>query len=166
MRRLKKESAISAVKAETNMESEGNEMTFKCHECGNIFESGEESRWIESHGEEMSGCPICGGSYDETKQCEICGAEHLDDELDGGVCEECIEDYRYDIDMCRKLGDKSKEDISINGFFSSMYSAEEIEELIWRDMLNTQKIKAVDCTPFIESDSGWFAENLVKEVMR
>jgi DNA-directed RNA polymerase subunit RPC12/RpoP len=148
------------------MESEGDEMTFKCYECGHIFESGEENRWTESYGEEMSGCPICGGSYEQTKQCSICGAEHLDDELDGGVCEECIEDYRYDIDMCRKLGEKSKEDISINGFFASMYSAEEIEELIWRDMLNTQKIKAVDCTPFIEADSSWFAENLVKEVIR
>mgnify|MGYP003398109753 len=147
-----------------NMESEGNEMTFKCYECGHIFESGEESRWTESYGEEMRGCPVCGGSYDETKQCSICGSEHLDDELDGGVCESCIDEYRHDIGMCRKIGEKSKENVEINSFFASMYSAEEIEELIWRDMMNTQKIKAVDCTPFIEADSTWFAENLAEEV--
>ena len=147
-----------------NMESEENEMTFKCYECGHIFESGEESRWTESYGEEMSGCPVCGGSYDETKQCSICDAEHLEDELDGGVCESCINEYRYDIGMCRKIGEKSKENVEINSFFASMYSALEIEELIWRDMMNTQKIKSVDCTPFIETDRTWFAENLAEEV--
>lgn len=139
-------------------------MAYKCIECGHIFESGEESRWTESYGEEMSGCPVCAGGYEETVQCSICGSEHLADELDGGVCEACVDEYRHDIGMCRKIGEKSKENVEINGFFASMYSAEEIEELIWRDMLNTQKIKAVDCTPFIEADSIWFAENLAEEV--
>ena len=139
-------------------------MTFKCYECGHIFESGEESRWTESYGEEMRGCPVCAGGYEETVQCSICGSEHLADELEGGVCEACVDEYRHDIGMCHKIGEKSKENVEINGFFASMYSAEEIEELIWQDMLNTQKIKAVDCTPFIEADSIWFAENLAEEV--
>lgn len=139
-------------------------MTFKCYECGHIFESGEEQTWIESYGEQMSGCPVCAGGYEETVQCSICGSEHLADELDGGVCETCVDGYRYDISMCRIIGEKSKADVSINGFFASMYSSEEIEELIWRDMLNTQKFKSVDCTPFIEADRIWFAENLAEEV--
>ena len=155
-----------------NMESEENEMAYKCIECGNIFEEGEQARWSESRGEfwgnpceeEMVGCPLCRGDYEETIQCSICGSEHLADELDGGVCEECIDTYRYDMNMCLRLGDKSKEDVEINGFLASMYSASEIEELIWRDLMNRQKIMAVDCTPFIEADSTWFAENLEKEV--
>lgn len=147
-----------------NMESDGNEMTFKCYECGHVFEIGEEKTWVENYGEHMSGCPMCGGSYEETVQCSICGSEHLEDELDGGVCEECIDTYRYDVNMCFRLGEKAKEDVEINSFFASMYSAGEIEELIWRDMMNTQKIKAVDCTPFIEADSTWFAEQLAEEV--
>lgn len=139
-------------------------MTFKCNECGHLFESGEEKKWVESYGEHMSGCPMCGGGYEETVQCSICGSEHLAEELDGGVCEACIDEYRYDVGVCRKIGEKSKENVEINSFFASMYYAEEIEELIWRDMMNTQKIKSVDCTPFIEADSTWFAENLAKEV--
>ena len=139
-------------------------MTFKCYECGHIFESGDEQTWIESYGEQMSGCPVCAGGYEETVQCSICGSEHLADELDGGVCETCVDGYRYDISMWRIIGEKSKADVSINGFFASMYSSEEIEELIWRDMLNTQKFKSVDCTPFIEADRIWFAENLAEEV--
>lgn len=139
-------------------------MTFKCNDCGHLFESGEEKTWVESYGEQMSGCPMCGGGYEETVQCSICGSEHLAEELDGGVCEACIDEYRHDIGMCRKIGEKSKESVEINSFFASMYSAEEIEELIWRDMMNTQKIKSVDCTPFIEADRTWFAENLAEEV--
>lgn len=147
-------------------------MAYKCLECGHIFDEGEQARWIESRGEywgtpcseEMSGCPLCKGEYEKTKPCKICGSEHLSDELDGGVCEECVDTHRYDVDMCFRLGKKCKEDVEINGFLASMYSTEEIEELILRDILNTQKIKVVDCTPFIEADSSWFAENLAKEV--
>ena len=147
-----------------NMESEVIKMYFKCCECGHLFKSGEEGPWTESYGEEMSGCPVCEGAYEETVQCSICGSEHLADELDGGVCEACVDEYRYDIGMCRIIGEKSKADVSINGFFASMYSSEEIEELIWRDIWNTRKIKVVDCNPFIEADRIWFAENLAEEV--
>lgn len=139
-------------------------MAYKCYDCGHIFENGEEKTWVENYGENRSGCPLCGGSYGSTVRCSICKSEHLDDELEGGVCEECIGQYRYNADVCYSIGEKSKEDVFINGFLASMYSAEEIEELIWRDMLNTRKIKAVDCKPFIEADVSWFAENLAEEV--
>lgn len=148
-------------------------MTFKCCECGHIFESGEEAVWYETHGlehppyEEWRGCPICNGSYEETIQCAICGSEHLEDELiggRGGVCEECIGTYRYDVNMCYRIGERDKKEVELNGLFASLYSTEEIESLIWNDILNTQKTRSVDCTPFIEEDDEWFANELAKEV--
>ena len=66
--------------------------TYKCLECGHIFDEGEEWRWVESHGEHMTGCPICGCAYDEACQCDKCGAYHLSDELYSGLCADCLGD--------------------------------------------------------------------------
>lgn len=160
------------VKAETNLESEENIMAYKCLDCGHIFDQGEESRWVDRWGEvgermyyiNMTGCPLCNGGYEETEQCEICNGEHLREELVGGVCEACVDLYRNNLNVCYNIGEKSKCDVEINGLLACMYSAREIEELILRDLLETQKTRSVDFSPFIENDPDWFAKNLVKEV--
>ena len=69
---------------------------FKCLECGNLFEEGEEARWVETHGfdtppyEEWSGCPICKGGYKEIKPCKICGS--YDHDYDEDYCNACKKD--------------------------------------------------------------------------
>lgn len=66
---------------------------YKCMECGNLFEDGEEKMWREDMGEyfgspcymEMKGCPACGGAYDDVEQCKICGKYSTD-----YFCDECV----------------------------------------------------------------------------
>ena len=65
-------------------------MWYKCDDCGNLFEEGEEAVWTEDYGEKWSGCPCCKGSYEEVypcKNCEKMGVKHQ-----GDFCEECIVD--------------------------------------------------------------------------
>ena len=63
----------------------------KCLDCGNLFENGEEKTWIESHGEKLSGCPVCCGAYEEAKACEICGSYYgMEDGED--YCNNCKAD--------------------------------------------------------------------------
>ena len=102
-------------------------MAFKCLDCGNIFEEGES--WYESHGEKMNGCPCCGGAYEETKRCKICGGEFLEDELLGvGVCEDCVEEYKKDFDTCYAISEAAeKEEIKINALLASLLSVSKIE---------------------------------------
>lgn len=72
-------------------------MTFKCLECGHIFEEGEEYRWTEMHGEVWCGCPICRGEFDITESCVCCGGQYTSEDLYDGWCEECLEDaVNYD----------------------------------------------------------------------
>jgi uncharacterized protein YlaI len=61
--------------------------TYKCEECGHIFEDGEEARGIESHGEGWWGCPKCKGNAQEIKPCKICGTYNHD--IEEYFCDDC-----------------------------------------------------------------------------
>ena len=71
-------------------------MMYRCCDCGNLFEEGEQAVWEETHGldsppyEKFSGCPVCKGDYEEVHQCKKCGDWHTDDELYEGWCEKCL----------------------------------------------------------------------------
>ena len=72
-------------------------MEYICMDCGHIFEDGEEKHWVERHGfedgpgEYMTGCPLCGGAYEQAKHCTVCGKATLEDELFGGqYCKDCL----------------------------------------------------------------------------
>ena len=78
-------------------------MMYRCCECGNLFEEGEQAVWEERHGldsppyETWSGCPVCKGDYEEVHQCKECGDWHSEDELYDGWCEKCLrETINYD----------------------------------------------------------------------
>ena len=139
-------------------------MFYKCLECGYVFDEGEENRWNEPHGEKLSGCSMCNGSFAETKQCEICGEDFWEDELNGGcVCNNCIDEYRKEFDICYKIADDTKEEVKINALLLSLFDETEIEAILYQHLKEGGK---VDCSAFIEQDKGWFAERLAEEVKK
>lgn len=75
-------------------------MSYKCKECGHIFEENEAKCYRENQGEchgaiayeTFTVCPCCGDTdFEEIKPCKKCGGEHLEEELFDGVCFECLE---------------------------------------------------------------------------
>ena len=72
---------------------------YKCIECENLFEEGEQAVWQEDRGEfwgapcneQMTGCPVCRGVYEEASECKECGRWFFQYELDDGLCESCQE---------------------------------------------------------------------------
>ena len=139
-------------------------MALKCYDCGNIFDESECESWIEPHGEMLNGCPLCKGSYGETKKCKICGGEFLEEELYGDdVCNGCIEEYSKDFDTCYKISNTAKEEIKINALLVSLYSVSDIEKILYH---YTKCADFVDCSVFIEQDKHWFADKLVEEVKK
>ena len=137
-------------------------MAYKCKECKHIFEYGEEKMYIEPHGEMWHGCPICKGEYEETERCLICGSEQFGIELCGGVCQECIDEYRSDFDMCYKISSEEKEVVKINSLLASIFEPEEIERILITYVKKNKK--DISCDSFIDSDISWFGEKLAKEV--
>lgn len=73
---------------------------YRCMECGNLFEEGEQKTYREYMGEchgypayeEFCGCPLCGGSYKEITPCEICGTYNHD--FGEEYCEECKKEVK------------------------------------------------------------------------
>lgn len=145
---------------------------YKCLDCGHIFEEGEESKWSESRGEfwgepcteEMSGCPLCDGDYEEAFTCEICGSEYTEDELFGGVCENCINDYRKGFDVCYKIASSEKKEIKINALLASLFCDSDIEDILVEHI--KERMPDVDCSRYIDEDISWFGEQLLKEVKK
>lgn len=146
-------------------------MSYKCLECGHIFEEGEQAFWNE-YGEywgtpfsqRMSGCPICKGTYEETVGCEICGSQHLEKELTDGVCDECIGEYRNDFTACYDLFVGEKMGININPVLASLLDDADIEQILKEHI--RERMSDIDCSPFIDENKEWFAEKLLKEVNR
>lgn len=145
-------------------------MSFICMDCGRIFEDEEQKTWSESRGEfwgvscseEMSGCPDCGGDYDEAEQCEICGKDCCKEELICGVCEECIDEASKNFKLCEKICGDEKKEIKINALLASLFDEGDIEQILKEYIKD--KWQDVDCTPFVVDDKPWFAERLAEEV--
>ena len=99
-------------------------MMYRCENCGNLFEEGEQAVWYENQGEchgvtameRFSGCPVCKGDYEEVHQCKECGDWHTEDELYDGWCEKCLrETINYDtfFEYCEANKDERYLDIFV-----------------------------------------------------
>ena len=142
-------------------------MWYKCKDCGRVFEDGDEKRWFEDSGEPMVGCPSCGGAYDEAVRCPVCYGFFLEEELYIGMCEDCgdekASEYKYDFSSCFEIGKMDeKETVKVNSFLAYMYTEQQIEEILFRDLAQSSAFQPIDCSGYINSDKSWFLEHILK----
>ena len=143
-------------------------MSYKCLDCGHIFEYGEEAVWSEFRGEcfgvesyeKMDGCPLCRGDYEETIPCIVCGSEHLEDELNCSVCNECIDEYRSNFKECYKICKEEKTEIKISALIASLFDEADIEQILLEHI--SSNCPDIDCSKFIDEDIWWFGEMKAK----
>lgn len=114
-------------------------------------------------------CPYCGHEdFEEAVQCKVCGDYFFDDELTFGVCEICKEDlkfpYKHDPKKCYELSKDEKEEVSLNSFLVSQFTAEQIEEVLMKELIIQSAIPYPDYSNFIDSDEMWFIEKVLEEV--
>jgi hypothetical protein len=66
------------------------------------------------------------------------------------------------------LSQKSGEtdSVSVDWFLSCMFTTEQINEILYRELAIAASVKPVDCTPFIEDDRYWFNERIAEEVKK
>ena len=150
---------------------------YRCENCGNLFEEGEQAEWEETHGldtppyEKWSGCPVCKGDYEEVYQCKKCGDWHSEDELYDGWCEKCLrETINYDtfFKYCEANKDDKYLDIFVMAdLLGGMDCPNNISPEFHRLMIETYKRTVAnakllgekfgflaDCIRFIMDDDG------------
>ena len=152
---------------------------FRCCECGNLFEEGEQAVWEERHGldtppyEMWSGCPLCRGGYEEVHQCKECGDWHTDDELYEGWCEKCLrETINYDkfFEYCEANKDEQYLDIFVmSELLGGMDCPKNVSYEFHQLMIDVYK-KEVDAIKFYEKQfghkpSGDFLDACIRFVM-
>lgn len=140
---------------------------YECHECGRHFD--EPDIVQERHGldtppyEEIAVCPYCHGYFEEMSKCEVCGEYFCNYELKCGICEDCI-DNSLTVENCYRWGDDFKEKIEINGFLLAIYSAEEIESLLYAHFKKNCLHKKLICQSFVNStDFSYFADKIKED---
>lgn len=139
-------------------------MILKCRSCNHIFYGDDIKRWTEPHGEDNSGCPVCMGTYDEAYCCKMCDRLYLEDELINGICDDCLQQYGEDFSTCLLLGNRRKDNISINSFLATMFDEEFIEKILQREAVALKRKGVLPTTKFLKRDKRWFASALRKEV--
>lgn len=142
---------------------------FKC-ECGHVFDSDEFGKYEEVHGEIFYCCPMCHSTnVEEAIECARCGELFTLDEVQEGLCgickDELISEYIFNPLKCYNLS-KAKNDrqpIKINGLLTSIFTEEQIEEILLKQLEAFKDLIVVDCKSYIYQDLSWFLEN-AKEV--
>ena len=144
---------------------------FKCYECEATFS--EPRIYTEKIGEHFgfpayesfACCPECGGSFDEATQCKICGEWFFDDELDDGICEECLvekkAEYRYNVKACFEVLKDETMQIEINPVLAILLKRSEIEEELLKILL---ECSSTDCSSVISKYEDWFIDEIKKGV--
>lgn len=142
---------------------------YKCGKCGLEFDECEIEHAREEVGEwcgmpayESEGkCPRCGKSnFYEVGECEICGEVQYVDDMTACVCDDCLYKHKYDIDLCERIGQGTRDVCKINGFFASIFTEEEIDQILKDQLTELSKHRNIDCTAFIDGDKWFFAEAL------
>jgi hypothetical protein len=64
------------------------------------------------------------------------------------------------------IGANETESVKLNSFLATMYTEDEIEAILYNDLIKHQKHSPVDCEDYINADKSWFAERLVEEVKK
>lgn len=112
-----------------------------CENCGKTILESEVVSRKETHTIETS-CSIqeyveyydedcdCGGAFVEAEICPICG-EYKPKDLNK-VCDYCLEDEET-LENALEMGDKFKDDVEINSFLASVFTPQEIEEILTRE---------------------------------
>ena len=143
---------------------------FKCYQYERVFEEPE-------YGSELLGeyfgvpasidlacCPFCKGEFEEVVQCAECGEWCFEDDLDDGICENCIEEakeeYHTDIKKCLDILKDEKKQIEINPVLAMLLKPSVIEQILTEYVLNN----SFDCKEVVEQYEDWFIEEIKKGV--
>ena len=108
-----------------------------CFQCGHTFGPEE---IVEKYYDRATGtydreeCPKCGfEDIEEGMECCVCNEVHREEDMIGQVCKECLE-KSVTFGNALRYGKDRKESVEIHGFLKWIYSAEETESILLKNL--------------------------------
>ena len=128
-----------------------------CEDCGKIYEDEEAEDVYATTGYynlvNIEPCS-CGGNLVKAKRCEKCDEFMPEDNL--ALCDSCIEEYET-LENALEIGADYEEKVSLNGFFASAFTKEEIESILLETFkAKDEKIKKNAIKQYCEDDYSYF----------
>ena len=106
-----------------------------CEKCGEVFE---EPKVIGNDVDRGEVCPGCGNDYfDEAYQCAVCGEWVSSEKIHGYdpyVCEDCINERKYDLPLLLEATKDEKFEFDIPALARYILDDDEIETLIIKEL--------------------------------
>lgn len=148
-------------------------MLYVCAECGEVFYGEELNTVEERHGfndgryETFNTCPCCGGvDFEEAKMCKACEAPHLEENIYGGYCAECVRELvTYDrfVEYMVGLGNGEFDDFMFDECFGVDAPRETSDRLTkhLRGVFEARKASDIICGngEFLEACRDWLMED-------
>ncbi|MCM1236789.1 MAG: hypothetical protein NC489_42475 [Ruminococcus flavefaciens] len=140
---------------------------FICEDCGTVLHEDElrtERSYISDYAggcyENITTCP-CGGDIEEAERCEMCGEYYKSEDLHDGVCIECLRE-EMTVDNAIKCGadGSARDEVSINGFFAWLFTAEKIDEILLREVERLIKKSDSNAVHIINQAEEWCGADL------
>lgn len=130
-----------------------------CERCGRTLERSERQLTYD----DTLVCKFCGGDAVEAYRCEICEEIVPEDDIEGcehKVCRSCIENKRYDLDFCTKVGEAERSECCLNSFLASFFSEPEIDELMMVALRESESLRPVDGWNYLKHNGSNAADVL------
>lgn len=104
----------------------------------------------------------------ETYKCRCCGnsipeGEFVWDSVCKDCCDKFIEEYRHDTEKCIDISKDEEKNIKINLFLASQFTQEQIERILFFELLKKEYDSGVDYINFIKSELEWFIEGIKED---
>lgn len=128
-----------------------------CKDCGKIYED-EEAEDVYATTRyynlvEIDSC-TCGGELVKAKRCQKCDEFMPEDSF--SLCDSCVEEYET-LENALEIGADYGEKVSLNGFFASAFTKEEIESILLETFkAKDEKIKKNAIKQYCEDDYSYF----------
>lgn len=108
-----------------------------CLHCGHTFDPEE---IVSKYYDRATGtydreeCPKYGSEdIEEGMECCVCGEVHIEENMIGQVCNDCL-NKSVTFGNALRYGKERKESVEIHGFLKWIYSAEEIESILLKNL--------------------------------
>lgn len=136
-----------------------------CNNCGRTFNDKTAYMW---HGEEAC-CPdCCSFDYSEAIKCKKCDCFFAEETGEHHLCPTCFGsvefEYRYNPKKMYSVTNNVKTNVAINDFLSFVFTPEEIEKILLKELIIASASGIQDYKSYIDADRYGFAE-LVEEVI-